>query len=210
MVEMHVDKDEAFEMAVSILAIALVFTFYDRGLSVEPSAFIFYMAAGVITLGSGFVMHELAHKYFAIRYGARARFKAWPAGLALALALVVVPQIIWGPAAAIFFIAPGAVYIYALRGISIRQNGIISLAGPAMNWAVAAVFLALAVIFSQSILLSTVLLFGFRVNLMLALFNLIPIPPLDGSKVVAWDWRVWLGAVLVSFFGMGIPGIFGL
>ncbi|MCX6769253.1 MAG: site-2 protease family protein, partial [Candidatus Micrarchaeota archaeon] len=140
MVDMRIDRQEAFDIGVSVLAVALVFTFHEQGLKLAPTTFLFYMAAAVITLGSGFVLHELAHKYFAIKYGARARFVAWPIGLALALALVIIPQIFgWG---GIFFIAPGAVYIYANRPISLRENGIISLAGPATNIVLALIFLA--------------------------------------------------------------------
>jgi Zn-dependent protease len=33
--------------------------------------------------------------------------------------------------------------------------------------------------------------YGFVVNLWLAAFNLIPVPPLDGSKVFAWSKLIW-------------------
>jgi Zn-dependent protease len=32
---------------------------------------------------------------------------------------------------------------------------------------------------------------GFRINVFIALFNLLPFPPLDGSKVIEWDKKLW-------------------
>ena len=154
------------------------------------------------TVGSGFVLHELAHKFFAVKYGARARFRAWPAGLVLMLALAIVPQFFGFRLPMI--LAPGAVYIFAYRGqISLKQNGIISLAGPATNVALCAIFIALYLL-SPLESLSAVFFIGAQVNIFLALFNLLPVFPLDGSKVIAWDWRVWLFAFIVCFLGSSI------
>ncbi|MEM2137683.1 MAG: hypothetical protein QW568_01200 [Candidatus Anstonellaceae archaeon] len=200
-VEFRIDQDEAFEMIVSILAIALAFVFSCYGLNIEPSRFLFVLAAYVITVGSGFILHELAHKYYGIKYGARARFKAWPLGLALGLGLAIIPQIFNMPLP--LFIAPGAVYIYAMRHINPKENGIISLAGPAMNWAIAFVFLGVFFL-ADNFIVQTVALIGVSVNLGLAFFNLIPIFPLDGSKVMAWNWKIWLAAILFAFVLSGL------
>ncbi|MDO5826532.1 MAG: site-2 protease family protein, partial [Methanosphaera sp.] len=39
---------------------------------------------------------------------------------------------------------------------------------------------------------------GFSVNSFLALFNLLPIPPLDGSKVIRWNLPLWLITIVIS------------
>lgn len=67
----------------------------------------------------------------------------------------------------------------------------ISLAGPSANFALALVF-ALCYKLAEPLLprgvtgqsVETLLLLGVWINLVLALFNLIPIPPLDGAKIV--------------------------
>ncbi|MBS3069110.1 hypothetical protein J4441_01965 [Candidatus Micrarchaeota archaeon] len=202
MAKFQIDMDEAVHIFVSIVAIALSLSFAQGGISVDAGHFVFLMLIFTFTVGSGFVLHELAHKFFAVKYGARARFRAWPAGLVLMLALAIVPQFFGFRLPMI--LAPGAVYIFAYRGqISLKQNGIISLAGPATNVALCAIFIALYLL-SPLESLSAVFFIGAQVNIFLALFNLLPVFPLDGSKVIAWDWRVWLFAFIVCFLGSSI------
>ena len=65
---------------------------------------------------------------------------------------------------------------------------LVALAGPAINLCGAIISIAALVIVSRfldpSNLLIVFLLFLFNVNLMLMVFNLIPIPPLDGSQLL--------------------------
>lgn len=81
-----------------------------------------------------------------------------------------------------------------------RRGGMaVAFAGPATNFAIAAIFalpfrFGVANLFGQdyALILSYIVFF----NVLLGIFNLIPIPPLDGSKVlygvvpprVAWSW----------------------
>jgi Zn-dependent protease len=73
-----------------------------------------------------------------------------------------------------------------------QDLAVISFAGPLANFILAAIF-TLLLIPCQLFLYNTIaysvvysfLYYGLMVNISLAIFNLIPIPPLDGSKVVA-------------------------
>jgi Zn-dependent protease len=89
-------------------------------------------------------------------------------------------------------LAPGAVYISGItRPITTRANGIISLAGPATTFVVALAFLPFT--FLGSPLVSAVAYMGWRINIWLTLFNMVPAPGFDGNKVLAWNKPVYFG-----------------
>ncbi len=200
----EIDSEEWTNILVAILAISLSLTFYNAGLKVEPGHFLFLMAAYVLTVGSGFLLHELAHKYVAIRYGAHARFESWTVGLVIMLALAVIPSIF--DIRLGLFLAPGAVMIYAMRPMTSKQAGLISVAGPLTNIALSVVFLGLSILAAPVEVLSAVLLMGAAVNMGLAWFNLIPLPPLDGFKVFTWDWKAWLLMFGFTTLTLGVIG----
>ena len=65
--------------------------------------------------------------------------------------------------------------------------GLIALAGPASNLLIAVVFavlLKLAIVFELAFGLTVAFQIIIFINLLLAIFNLIPIPPMDGSKIL--------------------------
>ena len=95
--------------------------------------FLVFIVPLLVTVGSGFILHEMSHKLVAMYYGAQARFRMWVQGLVVMLI---------GSLFGVLFAAPGAVYIYS-NNINKRQNGIISLAGPMLNLAIAGVFIGL-------------------------------------------------------------------
>ncbi|MCD6434530.1 MAG: site-2 protease family protein, partial [Candidatus Diapherotrites archaeon] len=43
-------------------------------------------------------------------------------------------------------------------------------------------------------------IWGAYINFFLAFFNLLPVPPLDGSKVIVWNKFVWLITIAVAGF----------
>jgi Zn-dependent protease len=103
-------------------------------------------------------------------------------------------------------IAPGAVNIAGT--ITKEQYGRISLAGPAMNIVIGSVFLVAWLALDDGGLLSESLNIMAYLSLILAVFNLLPIPPLDGSKVVRWNIPIYLlvmaMAIILALISYGI------
>ncbi len=178
---MKLHKKELIDIIVSWLTISVAFAWVSFDL-LNILDFVSAFIITAIAVGTGFILHELAHKYVAINFGAKAEYRAWTTGLIFALVMALFGWV---------FAAPGAVYIFG-RDIDNKKNGLISLAGPMANVLIAIVFYLLSlVLFPVPVIIETVLKFTVSINIFLALFNLIPIYPLDGSKVFTWNILVW-------------------
>jgi Zn-dependent protease len=185
---------ELLDLAVAWVALSVAFLiFFRRDIVFEfaPAALVEWFVLCLVTVGVGFLLHELAHKVTAIRFGKVAMFKADYGMLFIAIVSAM---------AGFIFAAPGAVYH---RGPSTpRQNGLIALAGPVTNLVLAAVFLPLLVLADGY--LATLGLFGVGINVFLAGFNMLPLGPLDGKTVWSWSKAVF---VVVFVPAVGLTGL---
>ena len=196
-------RDELIDLAIAWLALGLAFAFLLEPAPLQQMLdgagnFWRTFLLSMLTVGVGFLLHELAHKVVAIEFGQVAKFKADYGMLALAIASGL---------AGFFFAAPGAVYH---RGrITLRQNGLVSVAGPVTNLILAAVFFVPFLLFGGFI--GEIAQMGVLVNVFLAAFNMIPFGPLDGRTVREWDTGVFalvFGVSIISLVGFIL--LFGL
>ena len=211
-------SNEIRDLIISFFVISLAFSiiksrdpmFYQGD---DISTIIYILPMVMIGVGLGFILHEIAHKIAAMRYGHWAEFKTWPLGLIMALV---------SPLIGFIFAAPGAVYIYG-NYITDRENGIISLMGPLTNIVLAIIFIILLYIVTATSsitgmiqdqglidILEKTFEFGLFINSFLALFNLIPFSILDGAKIFRWNPLIWLAiaalaGIMVFFSFTGLP-----
>ncbi|MFB6207542.1 MAG: metalloprotease [Haloglomus sp.] len=203
---------ETRDLVVAWLALGLAFTLFllvssGRGLGpvgllnlLGTGLFVELLVLSLLTAGVGFLLHELAHKVVAVRFGQVAEFRADYTMLGLALAAALV---------GFLFAAPGAVYH---RGrITPRESAGIAVAGPLTNVVLAGLFLPLF-LFTESGFLHGAGQLGVTLNAVLAGFNMIPFGPLDGRKVLRWStvgfgasFLLCAGVAVASFLFVGFP-----
>lgn len=188
---------EITHLVASLLVLTIAFSY--------PSTTADALAIAAIGVGTGFLLHELAHKFTAQRYGFVADYEASPIGLLLAIGLSIFTG------GGFVFAAPGAVMIrgkrvpygqheeYYLNKLQVEKEfAYISVSGAVVNLILAILFIVISVIIADP-LITTVLTRAAFINVFLAGFNMIPFGPLDGAKVWRYNPILW-GIV-------GIPSI---
>ena len=185
--------EEKRNISIAILALTAALTLIFTGgifglmdkVGEAPWEVAYLALVSFVSVTTGFFLHEMAHKFVAQHYGCWAEFRYSQQGLFIALFLAAFVGFL--------FAAPGAVYIAGR--IDKRQNGIISIAGPLTNVTVALVAIPFFLVFDGVVASGffTVIFF----NSFLAVFNMIPIMPLDGAKVWRWDPVVYIVSILV-------------
>ncbi len=188
---MRFSKEEIIQLLRAWILVALAFSIaivgpkYGYGALLSRVFFDNFLIA-LLTVGLGFVLHELAHKYFGQKFGKHSEFRAFDKYLLLALILSFV---------GFLFLLPGAVYT---RGaISKRQLGIICLAGPVMNFIVGSAFFAMMMYVPQGFWFNLAVM-GTHINFYLFMFNMLPFWIIDGAKVWRWNKYVFIPVFLLS------------
>lgn len=186
---------EIRDILISMGVLALAFTILYRNSSIlDYFAYylgedwkwvgLFGMCIGLVIFS--FLLHELGHKFTAQKAGLASEYRMYPIGLFITLLTSVI---------GFLFAMPGAVMISGQTDKATYAK--ISLAGPVVN-------IVLAVVGIVGCLLTN---YGWAVvpffmlaslNSILALFNMLPIPPLDGSKIVGWNIPLYIVVIAIA------------
>ncbi|HOP66166.1 MAG TPA: peptidase M50 [Methanoregulaceae archaeon] len=188
---------ERRDLLVAWVAISIAFSLIYIRYGATPALFLLFLGISLVTVGVGFILHELAHKFTAMKYGFWAEFQKNNLMLVVAVALAAL--------AGVVFAAPGATMIYA-PSLTREQNGKISAAGPVTNLLLCIPF-ALILFLGSAVdirlmglnVISTLGMIGLQVNAMIAAFNMLPVSVLDGKKVLAWNPVVFVVLIGASF-----------
>ncbi|MBQ2652757.1 MAG: site-2 protease family protein [Methanobrevibacter sp.] len=180
-------RTEKRDLIIAFIVLSIAFAISNA--QSNAHTFISILPIVMVGVAIGSLVHELGHKFVAMKYGHQAEFKAWPLGLLITLASAFI---------GIVFSLPGSVETDS-DNISDEINGKIAIAGPMDNMALALISLAIAAlifplksysdIFTLTYLICTI---SFSVNSFLATFNLLPFYTLDGVKVLKWNAKIWI------------------
>lgn len=178
---------EVIHLAISMIVLTFAFSFALTDNNIingfnDMGSFLSFLPISFLGIVTAFFFHELSHKFMAQKYGLWSEFRMYPWGLLLALAMSVVFSIV--------FAAPGAVMFRG--GSRTFETGKIAVAGPLANIIIATITFPLYRVFYETVTTGQIIGFVCLINAFLAAFNLLPIGPLDGAKVVRWNATVWI------------------
>tara|TARA_B100000459_G_scaffold112634_1_gene66288 strand:- start:320 stop:1243 length:924 start_codon:yes stop_codon:yes gene_type:complete len=216
----------AFTLALGFMVVRGFGGISSLGFNTWIITLLLSMPLMLLAVGPAFLLHEIGHKIIAKKNGCWAEFRADPKGLQFGVVLAFLLGFL--------FMAPGAVMVAGL--VTRRQNGHIAVAGPLTNlglfiigiplWTLilglsgafdvsdlpklptgANAYLSDGSIIWQSMLIDAGV-WWLSANLILGLFNMIPLGPLDGAKVIDWS-RAAFYTVFCIFLIPVIGMIFG-
>jgi Zn-dependent protease len=178
------------DILISVLALSFVFA-YPEVLS-DPM----YILFSLFAVGIAFMGHELSHRFVARRLGYWAEYRMWNQGILLALLMAIATN------GGFIFAAPGAVVFSSRRAFgrpSRTDVGRIGIAGVTFNIILMYALLGIGLVFTNPVISLAAFVNGW-----LAIFNLIPFGPLDGTKVLHWNRVAWLAAMALAMAGLGV------
>ncbi len=167
---------ELIIIEVAIIMFALAFILADRA-ELSLLTVLIYIAVGAISI----ILHDFGHRYFATKHGCDADIRFWGLGTLV-----------------MFFTAwlYGNAFAQSYRNLvnrpredNVREIGIEMVSGPCISITLMILFLAIMPLGDIWAIAGGV---GFTINLITAVYSLIPIETMDGLAVWRWNRALYL------------------
>ena len=170
-------------ICISALGFAIAFILKDRFELKVITIIIFVCVAGI-----GTILHDLAHKVMARQCGCTTEYQFWGLGAVT----MFLTAWIFGT----IFAKPSRTVIQSKTAQTAEESARIMIAGPVVSLTVAILSLFL-IPFGGIFLLAGSM--GFSLNMLLCVYALLPIIPMDGKKIYDWNKWIW-SAIFIPIF----------
>tara|TARA_Y100000031_G_C8232943_1_gene391848 strand:- start:561 stop:1313 length:753 start_codon:yes stop_codon:yes gene_type:complete len=172
---------ELRNLIITILVIAFIISFREWGeVSFNFKLGLFNYFNAILIVALSFLVHLSVQRIWSLGTGYRLEWKMWGFGLLFGLIMVFLTNgLFW-------LILPGGFIVHHMAGhrlgwfrygINYWAVGLIAVTGPVASIFLAAIFKSLSAVIVNS-LIQKVIIF----NIVYAIYSILPIPPLDGSK----------------------------
>ena len=179
-------------ISVTSVMMGLAFMLANQINWMDPALFITYIVVAGITV----LTSDLVNRYMAWKYGAVTEFKFWFLGTAIMFITAFFFRVVYA--------MPARLAINDADKLSPRNQAILASSGPLVNLGLFGAFMLLVPLGG---FLATIGLVSASMNLLSAVYGLMPLKPMNGYKVLKWKWYVWAGMflpLLVLYFVMTI------
>jgi len=188
------DADETRLFIIYVLALTFIVGFNDGSEVFNIFFWLRNLLNSLVIVSLTMLVHESAHKIMGLHLGQRVEFKLWAPGLVIGLVFTLFSN------GEILFLVSGSIVVHMMEaarigrfryGLSFNDLGVIAAAGPLANVALALILKVLQFLPGGGLLEKAIF-----INIWFALFNMLPIPPLDGALVLfaSRSWYVFLVA----------------
>jgi Zn-dependent protease len=177
-------KDEIKAIVISIIAYAFIISFRqwgDQSFELFAGMGNFFLALIIMTVT--LLLHVSVQRISGLNVGFRVEYKLWIYGVIISLiACLFSNGIIW------FLFLPGGIFLHLLSthrlgyfryGLNMMAHAMVAVVGPLSNLIFAVILKVIQSFLPPSPILQKMIL----VNVFFAVFTMLPIPPLDGSRV---------------------------
>ncbi|MCK9580791.1 MAG: PKD domain-containing protein [Methanoregula sp.] len=170
----------------AVIIVALAFMLADRA-ALTLEMVLIYIAVGAISV----VLHDFAHRYFASKHGQDADTRFWGLGTVI----MFITAWLFGNA----FAQPYRNLVNRHDDMDTAKAGIEMVAGPVVSIILTFVFLGMVMLDGVWAIAGGI---GFTINLIMAVYSLMPIKTMDGLEIWRWNRGLYLALFvpMVAFY----------